>query len=154
MNLSRNQYGYRDPTAEKALTHIMSEQKRKERRRRKRMRTAEPDKYIRLSDLFHIANKYRIPRDIRAREEIIRASATVPEWNDPEKEAPPDDEILFVIVDGKDGSITFSHAIMTANYYPEDGGWELEQYPDCKDFTVLRWQRPELPAELRDGSVY
>lgn len=33
MNLSRNQYGYRDPTAEKAITHIMSEQKRKERRR-------------------------------------------------------------------------------------------------------------------------
>ena len=36
MNLSRNQYGYRDPTAEKAITHIMSEQKRKERRRRKK----------------------------------------------------------------------------------------------------------------------
>ena len=153
MNLSRNQYGYRDPTAEKAITHIMSEQKRKERRRRKRMRIVEPERYIRLSDLYHIANKYNIPRDIRAREEIIRASATVPEWKDPEKEAPPDDEILFVIVDGKYGNISFHHTILTANYYANEG-WELEQYPDCKDFTVLRWQRPELPVELRDGSVY
>ena len=153
MNLSRNQYGYRDPTAEKAITHIMSEQKRKERRRRKRMRTVEPERYIRLSDLYHIANKYNIPRDIRAREEIIKASATVPEWKDPEKDPPPDDDILFVIVNGKHGNITFCHAIMTANYYPDEG-WELEQYPDCKDFTVLRWQRPELPVELRDGSVY
>lgn len=153
MNLSRNQYGYRDPTAEKAITHIMSEQKRKERRRRKRMRTAEPDKYIRLSDLFHIANKYRIPRDIRAREEIIRASATVPEWKDPEKDPPPDDDILFVIVDGKYGNISFHHAILTANYYANEG-WELEQYPDCKDFTVLRWQLPVLPEELRYKSPY
>lgn len=109
-------------------------------------------KVIDLELLDHIIDRYKIPRDIRARQVIEDMAATVPHparWHAPAEATPTHRNTVLVIIDGQLGPHEILNAYHTARY--NDGvGWILDATDsDLIDFTVKRWtELPELPEGL------
>ena len=69
------------------------------------------------------------------------------QWCDAQHELPPEGELVLVIANAKIGHINLRDAHELAAYYPDEGIWELEMYPDCEDAQVRWWMPlPEAPV--------
>lgn len=109
-------------------------------------------KVIDLEQLDRIIDRYKIRRDIRARQVIEDMSVTVPpatRWHAPAEAMPTHTDAVLAVIDGQLGPHEMLNAYHIAHYI-EGHGWTLDATDsDLIDFTVKRWaELPDLPEDL------
>lgn len=111
-------------------------------------------KVIDLKQLDRIIDRYKIRRDIRARQAIEDMSVSVPpatRWHAPAEVTPTHSEAVLVAIDGQLGPHKMLNAYYIAHYI-EGYGWTLDATDsDMIVFTVKAWaELPDLPDDLAE----
>ncbi|MBQ9157294.1 MAG: hypothetical protein IJ137_11000 [Eubacterium sp.] len=104
-------------------------------------------KYISVLDLSRIAEQYSLPADAEIWEDIREASVDLSEWKNPKDSVPPKKKVVLAVINGSWNGLMFARAMVFAEFHPSEG-WQLNHYPECREFDVLAWMDlPELPEE-------
>lgn len=79
-------------------------------------------------------------------------------WYTPAEALPADDGTVIIQIDGKAGNITFKNALMTGEYYDDEGCWKVDEFPGLtkEQFRVAAWMpMPDAydPAGTFDGDI-
>ena len=109
-------------------------------------------KVIDLDLLWHIADKYQIPKDIRAHKAIEEYAIDLPPatpWHRPAACVPTHTDAVLTAIDGQIGPHEMHNAYCIGRFI-SGCGWSLDATDsDCIEFTVKAWRElPDLPEDL------